>query len=165
MARVLIVEDDPGQLEMRKLILEQAGYEVLTAQSAAEALDRLPGCQVVLMDLQLPTPEEGLRLIEAAKGRARIIVLSGGAQDSDLPVDEFLTKPCSSKKLLETVARFCVLLLICLCSLRAATFTVVKQGEVTAELEMRAPGTDWATPGHEAKLITVLVDGNAQQQV
>ncbi|HEV2689623.1 MAG TPA: hypothetical protein VGV35_13765, partial [Bryobacteraceae bacterium] len=118
-----------------------------------------------LMDLQLPTPEEGLRLIEAAQGRARIIVLSGGAPDNTLPVDEFLTKPCSSKKLLETIARFCVLLLICLCSLRAATFTVVKQGEVTAGLEMRAPGTDWATPGHEAKLITVLVDGNAQQQV
>ena len=97
MARILVVEDDPDQLEMRKLILEHAGYEVATAQNAAEALDRLPGCQVVVMDLRLPTPEDGLRLIQAASGSAKIIVLSGDAETA-LPVDEFLTKPCSSKK-------------------------------------------------------------------
>jgi CheY-like chemotaxis protein len=164
MARVLIVEDDPEQLGMRKLILEQAGHEVLTAQNVGEALDRLPGCQVVLMDLQIPTPQDGLRLIDAATGQARVIVLSGGEANTTLPVDEFLTKPCSSKKLLETIARFCVLLL-CLYSLQAATFTVAKQGEVVAELDLRAPGTDWAIPSHEATLATVLVDGVAQQQV
>src|ERR1700674_4958006 len=111
MARVLIVEDDAGQLEVRKLILEQAGYDVVTAQTAAEAMERIPGCEVVLMDLQLPTPDDGLRLIRAAAGRARTIVLSGADPGIALPVDEFLTKPCSSKKLLETIARFCVLLL------------------------------------------------------
>ena len=78
MARILVVEDDAGQLEVRKLILEQSGHEVVTAQTAAEALDRLPGCQLVLMDLQLPTPEDGVQLINAASGAARIIVLSGG---------------------------------------------------------------------------------------
>ena len=45
MARILVVEDDPDQLEMRKLILEHAGYEVAAAQNAAEAIDQLPGCQ------------------------------------------------------------------------------------------------------------------------
>jgi CheY-like chemotaxis protein len=107
MARILVVEDDPSQLEMRRLILEQSGYQVVTAQSAAQALDRLPGCEVVLMDLQLPTPEDGVRLIRAASGAARVIVLSGGEQPNMPPVDAFLTKPCSSRKLLETVARFC----------------------------------------------------------
>ncbi len=106
MARILIVEDDPGQLEIRKQILEHAGYEVVTGESAVEALNKLAGCQVVLMDLQIPTPEDGLRLIQAAAGAVRIIVLSGAAADPDLPVDEFLTKPCSSKKLLETIAKF-----------------------------------------------------------
>ena len=54
MARILVVEDDPDQLEMRRLILEQAGHQVVSAQTASEALQHLPGCQIVLMDLRLP---------------------------------------------------------------------------------------------------------------
>src|SRR6202035_1853815 len=101
MARILVVEDDIGQLEVRRLILEQSGHEVVTAQTADEALHRLPGCQLVLMDLQLPTPEDGMRLIAAASGAARIIVLSGAEPATLPPVDAFLTKPFSSRKLLE----------------------------------------------------------------
>jgi CheY-like chemotaxis protein len=123
MARILVVEDDFGQLEVRRLILEQSGHEVVTAQTAAEALDRLPGCQIVLMDLQLPTREDGRRLILATSGAARIVVLSGAEPEEMPPVDAFLNKPCSSRKLLETIARFC-LLLVCLSVLRGATVNV-----------------------------------------
>ncbi len=79
MARILVVEDDPSQLEIRRQILEHAGHEVVMAETAGEAIDRLAGCQLIVMDLQIPTPEDGLRLIEAARGTARIIVLSGAA--------------------------------------------------------------------------------------
>ncbi len=165
MARILVVEDDAGQLEVRKLILEQSGHEVVTAQTAAEALDRLPGCQVVLMDLQLPTPEDGMQLINAASGAARVIVLSGGEHQNMPPVDAFLTKPCSSRRLLETIARFC-LLLICFSVLHAATVKISHpRSEVVAELDLRAPGTDWGQEGKEAALATVFVDGRAQQQI
>ncbi|MGD0295508.1 MAG: response regulator [Bryobacteraceae bacterium] len=164
MARILVVEDDPDQLEMRKLILEHAGYEVATAQNAAEALHQLPGCELLVMDLRLPTLEDGQRLIQAASGSAKIIVLSGDAE-TGLPVDEFLTKPCSSKKLLETIARFCVVLLALCAALHAGVFTVSKTSEVVAELDMRAPGTDWAEEGHEARLATLVLDGEPQQQV
>ena len=114
MPRILVVEDDADQLEMRRLILTHAGYEVAIAQNAAEAIDRLPGCQIVLMDLRLPAPEDGLRLIAAASGAAKIIVLSGGEPESALPVDEFLTKPCTSKKLRDTIAKFCTIFVLCL---------------------------------------------------
>jgi CheY-like chemotaxis protein len=165
MARILVVEDDPGQLEMRKLILEQSGHEVVIAQNAAEALDRLAGCQLVLMDLQLPTPEDGMRLIRSASGAARIIVLSGGEPERMPAVDAFLTKPCSSRKLLDTIARFC-LLLLCFSALHAAILKVShERSEVVAELDLRAPGTDWSQPGKEAALATVYVDGRAQQQI
>jgi CheY-like chemotaxis protein len=164
MARILVVEDDPDQLEMRKLILEHAGYEVVAAHNAAQAIDHLSGCQLVVMDLRLPTQEDGLRLIQAASGSAKIIVLSGDA-DTDLPVDEFLTKPCSSKKLLETIARFCVLLIAICIGLRAGSFTVAKTSEIIAELDMRAVGTDWSEEGHEARLATLVLDGEPQQQV
>ena len=35
MARILVVEDDALQLEMRKQILEHAGHEVVAAQNAS----------------------------------------------------------------------------------------------------------------------------------
>jgi CheY-like chemotaxis protein len=92
-------------LEIRKQILENAGHEVVTAQDAAEALERSEGCPIVVMDLRIPEQQDGLRLIQAMAGRARIIVLSGGEVDSTLPVDEFLTKPCPSKRLLAAIEK------------------------------------------------------------
>ncbi|HYL38236.1 MAG TPA: response regulator [Bryobacteraceae bacterium] len=107
MTRILVVEDDLDQLNLRRQMLEQAGYEVAAAQTAAEALPQLPGCQLVLMDLRVPKLQDGMALIRAASGRARIIVLSGAESEVALPVDEFLTKPCSSRRLLEAIARLC----------------------------------------------------------
>jgi CheY-like chemotaxis protein len=110
MARILVVEDDTSQLEIRRQILEHAGHQVVTAQDAAQALERwhdspnMPS--VVVMDLRIPEAEDGLRLIQEIAGKARIIVLSGGQVDPDLPVDEFLTKPCPSKRLLEAIERW-----------------------------------------------------------
>jgi len=106
MARILVVEDDASQLDIRKQILEHAGYEVITAQDASQALERSEGCSVVVMDLRLPEPEDGARLIEALAGKARIIVLSGGPVDPSLPVDEVLAKPCPSRRLLECIGKW-----------------------------------------------------------
>jgi CheY-like chemotaxis protein len=106
MVRVLVVEDDASQLEIRRQILEHAGYEVVAAQDAAQALERWEGCSVVVMDLRLPEPEDGARLIQALAGKTRIIVLSGGQVDPELPVDEVLTKPCPSRRLLESIGKW-----------------------------------------------------------
>jgi CheY-like chemotaxis protein len=106
MARILVVEDDASQLEIRKQILEHAGHEVVTAQDASQALERWQGCPMVVMDLRIPESEDGLRLIHAIDGQARIIVLSGGQVDRALPVDEFLAKPCPSRRLLEAIEKW-----------------------------------------------------------
>ena len=106
MSRILVVEDDASQLEIRKQILEHAGHQVVTARDASEALERWRDCPIVVMDLRIPESEDGSRLIHAIAGRARIIVLSGGQVDTKLPVDEFLTKPCPSKRLLESIAKW-----------------------------------------------------------
>ncbi len=106
MARILVVEDDTSQLEIRRQILEHAGYEVVAARDAAQALERWEGCSVVVMDLRLPEPEDGARLIQALTGKTRIIVLSGGQVDPELPVDEVLTKPCPSRRLLECIGKW-----------------------------------------------------------
>ena len=106
MARILLVEDDATQLEIRKQIIEHAGYEVVTAQDASEALLRFDDCPVVVTDLRIPKQEDGARLIRAIDGRARIIVLSGGQVDPTLQVDEILTKPCPTKRLLESIDKW-----------------------------------------------------------
>lgn len=106
MARILVVEDDASQLDIRQQILEHAGHEVVTAQNASEALERWPGCPIVVMDLRIPEPADGLQLIQAIAGRARIIILSGSQADLTLPVDEFLTKPCPSRKLLKSIDKW-----------------------------------------------------------
>jgi len=104
--RILLVDDDATQLDIRKQILERAGYEVISAQTATEAVERWSTSAIVLMDLRIPRREDGLRLIQAIAGRARIIVLSGAEADPALPVDEFLTKPCPSKRLLAAIEKW-----------------------------------------------------------
>lgn len=106
MVRILVVEDDSSQLDIRRQILEHAGYEVVTALDASEALARWEGCAVIVMDLRIPDPEDGARLIQAIDGKARIVVLSGGEVDPDLPVDEVLTKPCPSRRLIECIEKW-----------------------------------------------------------
>ena len=72
MARILVVEDDPIQLDMRRQILEHAGYEVVRRPKrsrGAGAPAGVPGRCV--MDLRIPAPEDGRRLIEAIAGAAR----------------------------------------------------------------------------------------------
>lgn len=164
MARILLVDDDAGQLEIRRLILEQSGYEVVTAGSRAEALERVEGCGVVVTDLLLPSAADGEALIGKLHGKARIIVLSGASIPASVKADERLAKPCPSGRLLEAVARLAVLLL-CVLALRAETFSIAKPAEMVAEMDLRAPGKNWAKEGSESALATLVLDGKPQQNV
>ncbi len=168
MARVLLIEDDPEQLELRASILVQAGHQVATASNLIGALERCGGCQVAVMDL-IPQSEQLLEQLRHAG--TRIIVLSGREPDRTAlssRVDDFLVKPCPSQRLLESIARVCLLLLLLLLAglgTNAQTFQVSKQSEVVADLDLRAPGMDWGTEGHEAALVKILIDGKPQQDV
>ena len=76
MATVLLVEDDPDQLDLRRELLEHAGHTVFPAASAAVALAH-PPAQVAVVDLRVPTLADGLGLIETLQARTpapRIIV-------------------------------------------------------------------------------------------
>ena len=115
MANVLLVDDDPGGLEIRKMLLERDGHQVSTATEASAARDQfresVPEC--VILDLRLPFPEDGLALVrefrEAAPG-VRIIVLAGwgadleGHPEQEL-VDEVLAKPVRSERLINAVTK------------------------------------------------------------
>ena len=120
-ATVLLIDDDPDMHHAIRLILEPAGYRVdcqATAAAGLEAIRRkLP--DVILLDIMLASPSEGLELAAQLKedeqfARIPIIILSsiGRQIGADLAqqtgvdsvkVDRFLEKPLDAKLLLSTV--------------------------------------------------------------
>lgn len=69
LARVLLVDDDPASRLTLKTILEAGGYNVDAAASAAEAVGKLEEgeYELVLSDLQMESPEAGLKVIAHAR--------------------------------------------------------------------------------------------------
>ncbi len=76
MDTILIVDDEKNYTVILSAVLEEEGYETLTANSGHEALDILKNCDVnlVLTDMKMPSLD-GMELLEKVKGK-----------DPDLPV-------------------------------------------------------------------------------
>ncbi len=69
LARVLLVDDDMTSRLTLKAVLEAGGYFVDAAASSAEAVGKLDAEQyaLVLSDLQMESPEAGLRVLAHAR--------------------------------------------------------------------------------------------------
>jgi CheY-like chemotaxis protein len=69
LARVLLVDDDIASRLTLKTVLEAGGYFVDAAASAAEAVGKLDEQQyaLVLSDLQMESPEAGLKVLAHAR--------------------------------------------------------------------------------------------------
>lgn len=69
LARVLLVDDDLTSRLTLKAVLEASGYFVDAAASAAEAVGKLDERQyeLVLSDLQMESPEAGLKVLAHAR--------------------------------------------------------------------------------------------------
>jgi CheY-like chemotaxis protein len=69
MARVLLVDDDPTARLTLKTVLEAGGYAVDSAASAAEAFGKMEEqeYELVLTDMQMESPEAGLRVLQHAR--------------------------------------------------------------------------------------------------
>src|SRR5882724_8060313 len=69
LARVLLVDDDPTSRLTLKTVLEAGGYKVNVAASAAEAVGKLDEgeFELVLSDLQMESPEAGLKVLAHAR--------------------------------------------------------------------------------------------------
>ena len=97
-AVILCVDDEPNSLVLRKLVLQKAGYDVITANSAAQALEVLNSSQVnlVLSD-QLMPGQTGTELARQIKSRwpfLPVILISGVNEippDADI-ADLFMSK-------------------------------------------------------------------------
>jgi two-component system phosphate regulon response regulator PhoB len=86
--KILIVDDDSALLNMYRLALQTAGCEVMTTQSAEEALDLVFREKFVLVLLDVMMPQlDGISLIHQWPKRAltpinRVVLITNLAQDS-----------------------------------------------------------------------------------
>lgn len=110
---VILVVEDEALIRMNGVdVLEQAGYTVLEAASADEAIALLEGApevRLLFSDVDMPGSMDGVALAELVHQRwpkIRLLLTSGHHQfkDSDLPDHgRFLSKPYSGDAVLGQV--------------------------------------------------------------
>ena len=108
---ILIVDDEPAIRRLLRTAIARAGYAVVEAGSAREALAavQIDRPQLVLLDLGLPD-RDGLELVPLIKaaGPAVIVVSARDATDQkvsalDLGADDYVTKPFDTEEILARV--------------------------------------------------------------
>ena len=123
-AKILIVDDDPDFTVVMKTILEGEQYNVITASTRAEGMERITAEKpdLVILDVMMSTWSDGFEMARELKKNpdykdTPIIMLTGVEQRTGigfkstagdpewLPVDGFLDKPVEPKVLLAEVKK------------------------------------------------------------
>ena len=67
--RILVVDDEEGIRQTLSFVLEDEGYEIVTASNGSEALTNLSAdsFDVVITDLRMPAPD-GMEILRKVKG-------------------------------------------------------------------------------------------------
>ena len=115
MARVLVVDDDPGHRAMLRATLRAAGYEVVEAGDGQQALERVDDQtpDLVLLDLRMPRMDGITALGQLREVNPALpIVIMTAYGSVDTAVDalkagayDYLTKPLDTDELLLSIAR------------------------------------------------------------
>lgn len=113
--RILIVDDEAQLVEMVKMRLESAGYEIITAHDGQEGLEKAKKNKPDLMILDLMLPKmDGYKVCGLLKSDARyskipVIMFTARAQEEAeglgkcLGAEEYVTKPFDPKLLLSKI--------------------------------------------------------------
>ena len=107
---ILCVEDNEVYLRLRKAVLEQAGYAVLSATTGTEAMEILrdaPVCLVLSDHMLRGTTGTFLaKQMKKIKRKVPIILYSGKPPESMRNVDGFINKDESMPRFLSLVGNF-----------------------------------------------------------
>lgn len=108
--KILIVEDNPANMRLIRMVLKTRGYSVLEATDGEEALtvaiERRP--DLIVMDIQLPKMD-GLEVTKKLRQapefhKTPIIALTASAMDGDREriiaagCDEYIAKPVNTRR-------------------------------------------------------------------
>lgn len=110
--RILVVDDEPSIVELIRVNLEDAGYEVMVALDGDEALSifREQRFDLVVLDLMLPG-KDGLEVCRQIRRESLvpIIMLTAKANEIDrvlgleMGADDYVTKPFSPRELVARI--------------------------------------------------------------
>ena len=120
---ILVIDDDIDLVEVIRVTLESEGYRVIDAQNGKRGLElaRQEIPDLVLLDVMMGTMDEGFQVAyelrkDDSTSDVPILMLSAvsdqtgfsfdPARDQEfLPVNEFLEKPLSPRKLIDMVRK------------------------------------------------------------
>ena len=110
-AKILIVDDEPFNIDVLQQELEELDYELITASNGQEALDKIKSQQpdLILLDLMMPVLD-GFAVLSEIKGdndlRNIPVIIVSAASDSKSIVkgikqgaDDYITKPIDAESL------------------------------------------------------------------
>jgi len=113
--RILLVDDDKSVLKTLTEILQFEGYDVDTAETGKEAIEKSKTqfYNVALLDIKLPDIDgtELLQIIDGHIPKTAKIVITGypstenAIKALNLEADAYITKPVEPKQLLETIRK------------------------------------------------------------
>ena len=111
--RILVVDDEPKLVRLVQEVLGATGYEVLAASSGEQAIETIAIEQpdLVILDIVLLGNMDGYEVARRTRefSNIPIIMLTAKVRETDLlrgfetGVDDYITKPFSSKELLARV--------------------------------------------------------------
>lgn len=97
--RVLVVEDEAAMMTLYEIALQRDGQTIIKAESGEKAMELIPLADVVVTDIGLPGPINGLEVCRAAKaaGKRCIVITAQGVGIMravlDAGADDLLLKP------------------------------------------------------------------------
>ncbi len=120
---ILVIDDDIDLVEIIRVNLEAAGFKVIDAQNGERGIERAraDSPDLILLDVMMGNVDEGFQVAyqlrkDPSTKEIPILMLTAVAdqtgfgfdrdKDQDfLPVDEFLEKPISPRKLVDMVRK------------------------------------------------------------
>lgn len=117
--RILIADDEPYVIQLVKLKLSNAGYEVITASNGLEALEKIKTIRpdVVISDINMPKlsgKELCFRILPLKKEKEFLTIIITSSLDKaerewaqSLGKTVFIEKPFSPKELMKIIGNYC----------------------------------------------------------
>jgi CheY-like chemotaxis protein len=120
--KILLIDDDVDIVEMNRVLLEQAGYQVCIAYNGADGLQKVleEKPDLVVLDVMMTTAGEGFEVAKQIRRQEQckdlpILMLTGVNMESGFslrvgpdkewnPVDGFIDKPVKKEVLLNKIA-------------------------------------------------------------
>jgi len=117
-AKVLIVDDEPNNVDFLEQALEDSGYQLITATNGQEALNKIQSEQpdLILLDLNMPVMD-GFTVLAKVKEDPNlrdipVIIISSEHESKSVVkgikqgAEDYLTKPVNAGLLVKKVKEF-----------------------------------------------------------